>query len=93
MTLVVISLDRCLALVMPFQYKRGIPRKHCQRIMMAVWALAVLLGTIPLMPVPYFTEFFSRSSVCVPLYLSVRSILFTECCEGSSSSNRVLFKY
>ena len=54
----------------------GIMLKHAIKAVTAAWTSAFILGALPLIPTAYFQQFYSRSSVCLPMYLTV--------CNGSN---------
>ena len=68
--LCVITGDRIKNIVLPFiGPPLNIPKAKI--VMASVWAFAILLGVIPLLPTPYFAgEFYSRSPVCVSLHIT-----------------------
>lgn len=68
--LTTITLDRFFCIVYPFSgIKLG--RKSSRAVVSFLWALALALAVVPLFPSDYFQDkFYSRSSVCLPLYLT-----------------------
>lgn len=68
--LTTITLDRFFCIVYPFSGIR-LKRKSAKIVVGIEWILSLLIGIIPLIPNDYFQEkFYSRSSVCLPLFLT-----------------------
>ncbi|XP_068718037.1 uncharacterized protein [Montipora capricornis] len=73
--LTIITADRLLCIVFPFRFKK-ISAKRVYALSALVWTIGVIISTMPLIQIPYFTDensnygFYGRSAVCLPLQLS-----------------------
>ncbi|CAD5126157.1 DgyrCDS14324 [Dimorphilus gyrociliatus] len=68
--LTTITLDRFSCIVYPFSGKK-LGKRSSRVVIIFEWILAITLAVIPLFPSDYFQDnFYSRSSVCLPLYLT-----------------------
>lgn len=70
-TLLNMTIDRYLWIVYPFSTNK-IGIKKAKIIMACAWSVAIIVFVIPAFPeqIPYFTGFYSSSSVCLPFSLS-----------------------
>ena len=68
-TLVVITLDRFVAIIFPFRFNRMTIR-HARMVMVALWAGVAGVAAAPLVDVAYFRGFYGRSGVCLALHIT-----------------------
>ncbi|XP_050710992.1 G-protein coupled receptor GRL101-like isoform X2 [Eriocheir sinensis] len=68
-TLTVITLDRLTMIISDY----GVRRVHeglVKNVMVGVWGFSLFLAALPLMPFPYFDNFYGRSGVCLALHIT-----------------------
>ena len=68
-TLTVITVDRFVAIIFPFRFKR-LDMRDAGIVMASMWILVILLAVIPLTDIDYFREFYGRSGVCLALHIT-----------------------
>lgn len=68
-TLTVITVDRFVAIIFPFTFKR-LDMRDARVLMVFMWALVALLAVIPLFDIDYFDGFYGRSGVCLALHIT-----------------------
>ena len=68
-TLTVITLDRFVTIIFPFQFHR-LEMSGARLVMAAMWGLSGFVSVIPLCGIPYFMDFYSRSGVCLALHIT-----------------------
>ena len=62
-----ITVDRFLVIKFPFGQKK-LSKKTGKRISILLWLVAIILSTVPLLPINYFEHaFYSQSGVCLAL--------------------------
>ena len=69
LTLTVITIDRGISIIFPFKMKR-MSMRDARTVMVFLWALVFALAAVPLIEIPYFTNFYGRSGVCLALHIT-----------------------
>ena len=73
MILALIAIDRCVAILYPFKYGKGLPSATAYKLSLISWMVASTIAVFPLMPLPYFSGFYGHSSICLPLFLTLQA--------------------
>jgi len=68
-TLVVITLDRFVAIIFPFRFNR-MSIKYARLVMIAIWIVVFAMAAVPLADIEYFNNFYGRSGVCLALHIT-----------------------
>jgi hypothetical protein len=71
LTIVLITLDRFIVLRFPFSTMR-FNKTSAAVVLLAIWVIGVTLAAVPLLPVTSHWEFYSQSSICIPLPVTRR---------------------
>lgn len=70
LTLVVITVDRFVAIIFPFRFRR-MRMLEARAVMASLWAGVFLLAALPLADLfEYFDDFYGRSGVCLALHIT-----------------------
>jgi nitrate reductase gamma subunit len=68
--LVVMTMDRFLAVVFPFSSLR-MSKKSSRYAVGTCWIAGIIIAALPLLPINYFAgSYYARSGVCLPLHLT-----------------------
>ncbi|KAF7494181.1 Putative G-protein coupled receptor [Sarcoptes scabiei] len=71
-TLVFITIDRLISISFAFSNYR-LNTKHTYRLLITAWIFALLISSLPLLPIEYFRgQFYSRSGVCLAFHITAR---------------------
>ncbi|XP_055343618.1 G-protein coupled receptor GRL101-like [Paramacrobiotus metropolitanus] len=69
-TLLILTLDRLLTILLPFHLKVRLTFGSARAAMLGIWTGVLILALVPLLPVPYFQAFYARSGVCLALHIT-----------------------
>lgn len=68
-TLVVITVDRFVAIIFPFRFRR-LRMLEARAVMGSLWVGVFLAAALPLSDLDYFEGFYGRSGVCLALHIT-----------------------
>ena len=70
MTLLVITLDRLLTILLPFHIAVRLTYTSARFMMFCIWVFVLLVALTPFLPLRYFDNFYGRSGVCLALHIT-----------------------
>ncbi|OWA49972.1 G-protein coupled receptor GRL101 [Hypsibius exemplaris] len=70
LTLLVITLDRLLTILLPFHIAFRLTYTSARFMMASIWVFVLLIAMVPFLPLPYFDNFYGRSGVCLALHIT-----------------------
>ncbi|GAV01355.1 hypothetical protein RvY_12079-2 [Ramazzottius varieornatus] len=69
-TLLLITLDRLLTILLPFHIDLRLSYASARIAVLLLWISVWTIALIPLLPLPYFQNFYGRSGVCLALHIT-----------------------
>jgi relaxin family peptide receptor 2 len=70
LTLLVITLDRLLTILLPFHIAFRLTYTSARMMMLCIWLFVLLIALAPFLPFHYFDNFYGRSGVCLALHIT-----------------------
>jgi hypothetical protein len=81
LTILLITIDRFIVLRFPFSTMR-FNKMSAAVVLLVIWVIGVTLAAVPLLPVNSHWEFYSQSSICIPLPVTRRTFAGREYSTG-----------